>query len=184
MNNLQNLKLCIGPMFASKTTEAIKEYKENFNTSILAVPSINIRDQKGSLSTHDNISSKAVHFIDVGCIDKYITNEINLIIIDECQFVENLFEICNYFLSKGLKVSLYGLNLDYKQKFFKGIKEILPFCLDFKYLKATCNICEKKNGEYSLLKKNNQVITTTGYKIGGENDYYVLCKQCFSNQKN
>lgn len=171
-------------MFSGKTSSAHNKYIENKNTSLLCCTSKNTRDKYGESKTHNGNILNAIYFEKLSDIITHINEKIEIIIIDEAQFVSDLKTLCFGLNVKNVtEIHLYGLNSDYNQKSFQSIVDILPHVHDrMKFLKSKCSKCHAKNtSEYSMLKSKNFIKNKTndGIIIGGEDQYYVVCNTCY-----
>lgn len=174
------LQLCIGPMFAGKTTHLLSLIK-HFNIELIDFLVIkplldNRYSEKSEITSHDNISYPCItvqHLTDIQ------TNDLKqYILIEEGQFFSDLYETIEKWLEEGRYIYVAGLIGDSEQQHFGDMTELMPIADEIKHLQARCecgklasftSLCVKKNKD-----KNGQVL------IGGSDMYKATCRKCYN----
>jgi thymidine kinase len=181
------LELCIGPMFAGKTTYLLnmidKFNKSNIKFSVLK-PVIDIRYDKNMIVSHNNNSYKCIILND---FDELMNHNLeNIILIEEGQFFKDLDKQIKIWLALGKQIYVAGLNGDYLMKPLGNIIDLIPFADNIIYLKAVCE-CSKPASFSKRKKVNNdeQIL------VGSSDIYLPTCRECYysddsfvSNQNN
>ena len=176
-------------MNSGKTVDLIRtayNYEENNGKVLLLKPKI---DTKGEdkITSRIGLERKVDYLV---CYDDNIfellkgkLNDINVILVDEAQFlsknhIDELNIICK---ALNIDVICYGLRVNFKGKLFEGSKRLLEVADSLDELVTLCKcrniarfVGRKINGEYSL--DGEEVIID-----GSDNSisYEPLCKDCY-----
>lgn len=186
MNCSSYLELIIGPMFSGKTSKLLEIYKQckfcNINVVIINYH-LDKRYHDTMLSSHDKIMAPCIQANKLGDIWKSEINKqhfeeimgSNVILINEGQFFEDLYEVVVDMLKYNKKIYIGGLDGDFERKKFGKILDLIPLCDKITKLVSLCSIC--KNGEpgifsMRLTKEKEQTI------IGSDN-YIPVCRKCY-----
>ena len=193
------LELILGPMFSGKTSRLIEIYKQcNFcDIPVVAINHhIDNRYDDELLSTHDkikipciktnllkniwesdiNVNSEKVenHLMkNANCI---ITKYSKVILINEGQFFEDLFEVVNDMINHGKQLYICGLDGDFERKKFGQMLDLIPLCDTVTKLTSLCSLCKDgTKGIFSmrLTKEKEQTV------VGSEN-YSPVCRECYN----
>ena len=184
------LELIIGPMFSGKTSRILEIYKQcKFCNIPVAVINhvIDNRYDDDELSTHDKIK---IPCIKAKSLTQIWTNETNyenivyysnlrkanVILINEGQLFEDLFENVNDMINCGKKVYVCGLDGDFKRNKFGSILDLIPLCDKVTKFTSICSLC--KNGtpgifSMRLTNEKEQIII-------GSNNYIPVCRECYN----
>jgi thymidine kinase len=180
------LEIILGSMFSGKTSRLVEIYKmcKFCNIPVAAINHcIDDRYDKELLSTHDHIK--------IPCIKtRYLlnllgenenTNDIQkseVILINEGQFFEDLYEFINILLKNGKKIYVCGLDGDFERKKFGQILDIIPLCDKVTKLTSLCSIC--KNGTPGIFSK--RITCEKEQTIVGSDNYIPVCRKCYQNE--
>lgn len=204
MNNnitMSYLELIIGPMYASKSTRLVEVYKQcKFcNISVAVINHvIDNRYDKELLSTHDKVK--------IPCIktkvlkDVWLTEELDLeddiienipriqdkikisksdvILINEGQFFEDLYDVVIDMLKCGKKVYVCGLDGDFERKKFGQILDLIPLCDKVDKLTSLCTLC--KNGTRGIFSM--RLTQETEQTVVGSDNYIPVCRKCYESK--
>ena len=107
--------------------------------------------------------------------DYDILQDYDVIAVDEGQFQENLKQFCTTYRSKHIIIS--ALHATSECEMFQPIVDIIPYCENIIKLNAICTHCGSENGSYTYYLKGNK---TDKIAVGGQEDYTVLCGQCYN----
>jgi len=178
------LMLILGPMFSGKSTKLIQfinKYKTLNKKMLIIKPSIDNRYTSTDICTHD-MQTQRCKCIDHDKLkhifgdDEYINSQI--IIIEEGQFFENLFEIISQMLIDKKTIYISALNGDSNQQLFGEIYKLMPICDNIEFLHALCLDCS--DGTPAIFSKrlnnnnnNNQIL------VAGANEYKAVCRYHF-----
>jgi thymidine kinase len=110
-------------------------------------------------------------------------NHIDIILVDEVQFLSiNQIEQLKK-LSKNIHVYCFGLKTNYKIELFQASKRLFEIADYLKEIETICNTCDAK-AIINAKHLNNKIIiddTTSDIDIGGDEKYMSLCWSCFDN---
>lgn len=195
------LELIIGPMYASKSTRLVEVYKQcqfcNISVAVINHVIDNRYDEE-LLSTHDKVK--------IPCIktkvlkDVWLTEELDLeddiienipriqdklkisrsdvILINEGQFFEDLYDVVIDMLKCGKKVYVCGLDGDFERKKFGQILDLIPLCDKIDKLTSLCTLC--KNGTRGIFSM--RLTQETEQTVVGSDNYIPVCRKCYESK--
>lgn len=210
----KNLYIFTGPMFSGKTTSLINCYKNSkFRTQekisfkyaedkrYETIDKTNFREQnnnveeitrlnkkqnniEGNIITHNKNRINALYIQSCKDINKYISDNIKEIYIDEGQFFKDIFKwynIVNNSINNIENIYISGLNLDYKgntfNEEFNKLLQLKSPNINIHYLTGKCYKCNKES-EYSILiNKNLNTNDKNNIIIGGNETFQPCCKE-------
>jgi len=181
-----SLHVCIGPMYAGKTSKLIETYEDMLSEdkkTIVLTHSSEIRYSIEKLSTHDE---KHISCFKYGSIDAFIREKkddidsTDSILIDEAQFFPDLFDKVLYMVNKMNKhVYVFGLDGDFQRNKFGQVLDLIPQCDTVEKLHSTCNVCrEPAIFSHRTCDSDEQVL------VGSQDDYQPLCRRCYNSKQN
>lgn len=180
-----SLHVCIGPMYAGKTTRLIETFEDMMSDdkkTIVLTHSSEIRYSIEKLSTHDE---KHISCFKYNTIDTFIQEKkddivsTDAILIDEAQFFSDLFEKVLYMVNKMNKhVYVFGLDGDFQRNKFGQVLDLIPQCDTVEKLHSTCNECkEPAIFSHRMLESDEQVL------VGSQDVYQPLCRKCYNSKQ-
>lgn len=193
-----SLDIIIGPMFCGKTSLGNQRATVFADTGFKVARITHSFDDrgkcegiisKGNVSTHNSsfvgLSGKISQF-SAPNLKNIDVNEYQVILIDEAQFFDDLYDIViNWVEKDGKHLIVSGLCGDFERKKFGKILDLIPHCDTVKKLQARCYYCLKDLSK-SDFKGNIMAISApftfrkTGGKdqvhIGGQDDYVPVCR--------
>ena len=200
------LELFIGPMYASKTTRLVEIYKqcEFCNISVVVINhTIDNRYDDELLSTHDKVKipcikterlsyvwSDSINIEPKIHVDERDLNSIphvqqkikvatsDVILINEGQFFEDLYEVVVEMLKQNKKIYICGLDGDFERKRFGQILDLIPLCDKVTKLTSLCSLC--KNGTPGIFSM--RLTHETDQTVVGSDNYIPVCRKCYSNK--
>lgn len=168
-----------GCMNASKSAQLLManyNYVEQGKKTLVLKPSVDTREDK----VHSRIGLEApcIKISSTQNIKDIVTNDIDVILVDEAQFltskqVEQLYEI-----SVDIPVLCYGLMTDFQQHLFEGSKRLVELAESLQEFKTVCK-CGKKATINARIQNGKIVTTGTQIQIGGNERYLAMCKSCY-----
>ena len=193
------LKLIIGPMFSSKSSSLLSEVNryKYITDKILVInnlldierhPNMNIdKHGIGCMKTHDDKIFPAIMLKSLKELktNNYFNSKYNyadIILIDEGQFYDDLFEFLQYELCNNTKKFIVaGLSSDYNMKPIGDIIRLVSISDDIIKLSSLCIMC--KDGTLASFTKlmktpnnnNNNVL------VGASESYSPCCRFHFLN---
>jgi len=187
------LELFMGPMYSGKTSKLLEIYKQcSFCNIPVAVinHSSDTRYHESMLSTHDKNMIPCIqtpHIKDVwknrSTDETFNDNSSNhlklrsaeVILINEGQFFDDLYECVLDMVNEKKKVYIAGLDGDFERKKFGQMLDLIPNCNDYTKLKSLCSMC--KNGEQGIFSL--RLTKDTQQTIVGSDNYIPVCRTCY-----
>ena len=193
-----SLNLYLGPMFAGKTTAALRLVNNYIRRgdSYLCITSVLDTRYSGSggkiishdKESHDAIQVKNLYDIVDDANKSKLLEEARFIIIEEANFFSDLKKFVMYAVETlGKHVTCIGLDGDYKREPFGEILSLIPLCDSIIKFKAICMKCTKPSISSSL---NDAIFThrivdeSKQTFVGGSTEYESLCRKhyCIETQ--
>ena len=186
-NSSGYLELFLGCMYAGKTTRLVEIYKKckfcNIEVTVIN-HSIDDRYDANLLSTHDKIMIPCIKTSALGAIwgsNDFIHNielqQSDVIIINEGQFFNDLYDIVFSMLKCGKKIYIGGLDGDFERRKFGQLLDLIPLCDKVTKLTSLCSIC--KNGTPGIFSK--RISTETEQTVVGTDNYIPVCRYCYEH---
>lgn len=182
--NSGSIELIIGPMYAGKSTELLKEIRKHkfLNKKILIINhTINVRYGTDKIITHDKIScDDSISLTNLEEIYKHEDfPESDVIIIEELQFFKDAYKIINELADKYSKhVICAGLSGDFRRHPFGDVCRLIPVADKITHLRAMCSIC-KDGTPASFTKRFTEDIDTE--LVGAAETYKAVCRYHYLN---
>ena len=195
MNNRGCFELYIGCMFASKSTELIKQANrfKSIGAKVLKINhKINDRYDTTNISTHDNVIlndcislNKLIPLLS-NISDKKSINidDYNVIIIEEIQFFNDAVDFVKECVDiKNKIVIAAGLDGDFNRCPFPVVSNLIPLADKLIKLTAYCGICRDRTpGIFSKLIKApmssvSDNTTEDNIIIGSTDKYIAVCRK-------
>lgn len=177
-----------GVVNSSKSANAlmtIHNYEEQGMSVFLIKSKVDTRDGEYMKSRALNTSRKVDLFIDKDTdIFSIIhqTDNIDVIIVDECQFIEpvQVDQLRRVVDELDIPVICYGLKTDYKTYLFESSKRLIEIADSLQEIKTVCRCGSKAlfNGRFD--ERGIQVLSGDSIKVGDVDIYKPLCSKCFS----
>jgi thymidine kinase len=187
------LELYLGPMYSGKTSKLLEIYKQcSFCNIPVAVVNhcSDTRYHDSMLSTHDKTMIPCIQTQNLKDIwgsknidepfDETSSKHLKLrsaevILINEGQFFDDLYDCVVDMLNEKKKVYIAGLDGDFERKKFGQMLDLVPMCDSITKLTSLCSIC--KNGEpgifsLRLTKEKQQTLV-------GSDSYVPVCRNCY-----
>ena len=182
-NNYGSIEVITGPMFAGKSEELLRRInrliyaKKKF---IVFKPTIDNRYSDVEIVSHQKRKYKAIPIDDSSKIYDYLTNDIQVVCVDEVQFFFFfIVEVCNNLAKRGIRVIVAGLDMDFKGEPFIVVAKLLAKAEYITKLTAICQVCGSEatmtqrliNGEPASSK--DPVVL-----VGASESYEARCRRC------
>lgn len=139
------IEVITGPMFAGKSQELIRRLNTlSFaHKKIIAFkPTIDNRYDKSKIASHAGQKFEAYTIDTPNDILKHISDDVQVIGIDEIQFFDSsIIGIIESLASKGIRVICAGLDLDFRGEPFGVMPELLARAEFVSKLEAACTVC-------------------------------------------
>jgi thymidine kinase len=185
MENVYNtgyLELIIGPMFSGKTSKILEIYKQcNFcNIPVVIINhSLDKRYHDTMLSSHDKIMAPCLQGTTISDIwySHNLMRDSQVILINEGQFFEDLYDSVLDMLNHNKKVYICGLDGDFERKKFGQILDLIPYSDKVTKLSSLCSQC--KNGTYGIFSM--RITSEKQQTLVGTDNYIPVCRKCYHN---
>ena len=177
------LVVIVGPMYSGKTSELI-QFVEIYSLGKKKFkafkPVIDDRYDDTHIVSHTNTKVKAFPITNPKEIISKVNNEESAVFIDEIQFFsEDLAEVIQELIFRGIDVYCSGLDLTYKNNPFKTTALVMAYADEVIKKKAVCHEC----GEYAGTISYKTVENGGEIDVGGFDKYIAVCRSCYSKLK-
>jgi thymidine kinase len=173
------LELIIGPMFSGKTSRLVSIYKQYkfCNIPVCVINhDIDTRYHDELLSTHDKIMIPCIKVNKLNDImNRKELLESNVILINEGQFFEDLYNNVFELIQQNKKVYICGLDGDFERKKFGQILDLIPLCDKVTKLTSLCSKC--KNGIPGIFSM--RITEEKQQTLVGSGNYIPVCRKCY-----
>jgi thymidine kinase len=180
-NECGYLEIFIGPMFSGKTSKLIDLYKQySFCNIPLAVinHSSDTRYDDTMLSTHDKIMIPCIQTSTLNRVTNEMDN-VDVILINEGQFFEDLYDFVVDMLKFNKKIYVSGLDGDFKREKFGKILDLIPLCDKVTKMTSLCGLC--KNGTPGLFSM--RLTNEKEQMLIGSSNYIPVCRFCYEENE-
>lgn len=171
------IEVICGSMFSGKTEELIRRLKRariaNLHVEIFK-PKIDTRYDVVNIVSHDENAIISTP-IDNAQTILLLASEVDVVGIDEAQFFDDqLPEVCEQLATRGIRVIVAGLDMDFQRRPFGQLPQLLAKADYITKLHAVCVVCGHiANYSYRKTEGKNQVM------LGEKQDYEPRCRTCY-----
>ena|SRR5579864_2918377 len=185
-NKVGSLKLIIGPMFAGKSQEMVREIERHriAKKHVLIIRHTSDtryqkqEDDRGMMLNSGQLYDKAQNIWVSTLADAKIQVSLHDVIgISETQFFPDI-EWIDKWANDGKIVICEGLSGNTERMAFGRILELIPKAEEVIKLKAVCEIC-CADASSTLFRDKK---TPAGIKVGGAEAYYPVCRSCYLSE--
>jgi thymidine kinase len=171
------IEVICGSMFSGKTEELIRRIRraEYARQKVLVFkPEIDNRYDANNIVSHSQMQAPSIPITEPSEIFQYLTDEIQIIAIDEAQFFDqSIVAVCNELADRGLRVIVAGLDQDYRGIPFGSMPQLLAIA---EYVTKNLAICVKcgnpANRTQRTIHKGEQIL------VGSTEAYEARCRNC------
>lgn len=173
------VEVICGSMFSGKTEELIRRLKRakfaQQNVEIFK-PALDTRYSDEDVVTHEGQSIHSTPVENSASILLLGSNS-EVVGIDEAQFFdEGIVEVCNELASKGIRVIVAGLDMDFTGKPFGPMPNLLAIADEVVKVHAICVKCGSlAYVSHRIVEGDRQVM------LGETNEYEPLCRECYEH---
>ncbi len=165
-------------MFSGKSEELIRRMKRakfaKLNVEVFK-PAIDTRYSDEEVVSHDHNSIPSTP-VDTSSSILLLSSEVDVVGIDEAQFFDDfLVDVCNELASRGVRVIIAGLDMDYKGVPFGPMPALLAIADDVTKVHAICVRCGKDAYVSHRLVQNDKRVL-----LGEVESYEPLCRECYA----
>jgi thymidine kinase len=178
------IEVIAGSMFSGKTEELIRRLRRAKiarQTVEIFKPQIDVRYSVEEVVSHDENSIRSTPVENSANILLYVTNEVDVVGIDEAQFFDKgLVDVVIQLANMGIRVIIAGLDMDFKGKPFGPMPDLMAVADFITKVHAICVRCGNLAQFSHRLSEKEQVVL-----LGEKDIYEPLCRSCYlkSNQK-
>lgn len=176
-----SLELIIGPMFAGKSTEAIRRIRGFQATGSPHMVITSLRDTRydpsgESISTHSGQSIPAIALTELkSALSTDLFAKATYVVIEEAQFFPDLYDVVLEMVEKrGKHLLVFGLDGDSERRPFGQVLDLIPLADKYAKLQAECRLCG--DGNVALFTKRFSPYTAQ-VCVGGIDIYKAVCRK-------
>jgi thymidine kinase len=178
------IEVICGPMFAGKTEELLRRIKR---LELAGVKYLVFKHKlDGRYSTEEEIVShcqdkcKCICIKDSSEIEKYLSDEIEVVIIDEAQFFDDgIIKVCDKLADDGYKVIVAGLDRDFKGEPFGPMPFLLAIAEFVTKLTAVCQISKAAaTRTQRLINGKPASVDDKVIMVGAKETYQAVSRNC------
>ena len=176
------IEVITGPMFAGKSEELIRRVNTLTYTKkkIMAFkPKIDDRYDKSAISSHSGMKYQGYAINDCKEILSYITDDVDVIAIDEVQFFsDEIVQICEDLANAGKRVIVAGLDLDFRGEPFGPMPQLITRAEIVTKLTAICTVCSMAaTRTQRLIDGKPADIDDPTILVGAKESYEARCRK-------
>ena len=172
------IEVVCGSMFSGKTEELIRRLKRaKFAWQRVEIfkPAIDVRYSEGDVVSHDRNTIPSTPIESSESI-LLLSSEIDVVGIDEAQFLdERLPEVCNELASRGIRVIVAGLDMDFRGVPFGPMPALLAIADEVTKVHAICVRCGNLANHSHRLSNSMELVV-----LGEKDAYEPLCRDCYN----
>ncbi len=173
-----------GTMSSAKSLNLLAkahQFKTAGSKVTLMKPSIDTRTN-GTISSRVGLEEKCTLIHKDEMI--YIPNDVDVVMIDECQFLTPKQVEQLWFLSRenNVRIFCYGLKVTYSNELFESIKTMFVYADSINEIKSQCAKCDAKATTHLFYKGDKVIKNGAEVNVGdieGEEKYLSVCQRCW-----
>ena len=171
------IEVVCGSMFSGKTEELIRRMRRaQFAKQKVEIfkPAIDTRYSEQEVVSHNHNSIMSTPVESAASI-LLLAEEVDVVGLDEAQFFDmGIVDVCRKLASKGIRVIIAGLDMDYKGVPFGPMPALMAIADDVFKAHAICVRCGNlASFSHRTVESNRQVL------LGETETYEPLCRCCF-----
>lgn len=178
-----------GTMNSGKSIEILKvahNYEEQNKPILIFTSALDNRDSIGSVSSRIGLRRDAIpvyNETNIFDIVKQTNAKLYCILVDECQFLysHHIQQLVDIVDTLHIPVMAFGLKNDFQNKLFEGSRQLLIYADKIEEMKTICWFCERKATMNLRVEDGVPVYHGEQIKIGGNNQYYPVCRKCHAH---
>jgi thymidine kinase len=176
------IEVICGSMFSGKTEELIRRIRRAIYARQkveIFKPDIDVRYDEEKVVSHNETAINSTPVQSASRILLLVNTDVEVVGIDEAQFFDSeLVNVCNELASRGIRVIVAGLDMDYLGKPFGPMPALMAMA---EYVTKVHAICLGCGGlaQYSHRKVHNDKLVL----LGETDSYEPLCRHCYNERK-
>lgn len=139
------IEVICGSMFSGKSEELIRRVRRaQFAKQKIAVfkPEIDDRYSEEAVVSHNGTTVIATPIADSSQIIEFVTDDYDIIAIDEAQFFDDgLIQVASDLADRGFRVIVAGLDMDFRGVPFGPMPQLMAIAENVTKLQAVCTVC-------------------------------------------
>lgn len=172
------VEVVCGSMFSGKTEELIRRLRRaQFAKQRVEIfkPAIDVRYSEGEVVSHEGNSILSTP-VDSSASILLMGQGSDVVGIDEAQFFDShIVEVCNELASRGIRVIVAGLDLDFKGQPFGPMPQLCAIADEVTKVHAICVRCGAlAYVSHRIVAGDKQVM------LGEKQEYEPLCRECYA----
>jgi thymidine kinase len=172
------VEVVCGSMFSGKTEELIRRLRRaQFAKQVVEIfkPAIDVRYSEEDVVSHEGNSIPSTP-VDSSASILLMAQGSDVVGIDEAQFFdEHIVEVCNELASRGIRVIVAGLDLDFKGQPFGPMPALCAIADEVTKVHAICVRCGAlAYVSHRIVAGEKQVL------LGEKQEYEPLCRECYA----
>ena len=177
------IEVIVGPMYSGKSEELIRRIKRakiaKQNVTVFK-PVIDNRYSKTCVVSHDGDKADAICVEKAAEILNHVTEETEVVAIDEFQFFDNeIVDVCKKLADKNKRVICAGLDMDFRGEPFGPVPEVLAVAERVDKINAICVVCGNEGTRTQRLINGKPArFSDPIVMIGAHEAYEARCRKC------
>ncbi len=176
------IEVICGSMFSGKSEELIRRIRRSqFAKQKIAVfkPEIDNRFSEEAVVSHNGTAVIAISIASSNQIEEFVTNDYDVIAIDEAQFFdEGIVDVVMELANRGFRVIVAGLDQDFRGEPFGPMPRLMAVAEHVTKLQAVCTVCGSPSSRTQRLING----TPAGYDdpvilVGASEAYEPRCRK-------
>jgi len=192
MSKYGSLEFICGCMYSGKT----EELQRRVRRAIIAKQKVLIfKSHRDSRYSEDKITTHSGESIEAVCISAskaqlyrsysseiltYLTDNVDVVAIDEIQFFDDMIvDVCNELIKRGIRVIVAGLLLDFRgEPFGNHVLNLLAISDEILKLNAICVYCGREATRTQRFVNGKPAKWSDPiYMVGGDDLYQAVCRE-------
>ena len=176
------IEVICGSMFSGKSEELIRRasYAICETTCNVFKPCIDNRYSEEDVVSHNGLKVKAVPVSASKDIFEHITEEMDVIAIDEVQFFDgDIVEVVQVLANRGYRVIVAGLDQDFRGLPFGQVPQLMAIAEHVTKLQAVCSACgSPASRTQRLIDGEPAAFDDPIILVGASESYEPRCRHC------
>ena len=175
-------------MFSGKSEELIRRIRRTQfakQNAIVFKPCIDNRYSEEDVVSHNGLKVKAVPVSASKDIFDHITEEMDVIAIDEVQFFDgDIVEVVQVLANRGYRVIVAGLDQDFRGLPFGQVPQLMAIAEHVTKLQAVCSVCgSPASRTQRLINEEPASFDDPIILVGASESYEPRCRHCHAVPK-
>ncbi|MBO1579664.1 MULTISPECIES: thymidine kinase [Bacillus] len=177
------IEVICGSMFSGKSEELIRRIRRTQfakQHAIVFKPCIDNRYSEEDVVSHNGLKVKAVPVSASKDIFNHITEEMDVIAIDEVQFFDgDIVEVVQILANRGYRVIVAGLDQDFRGLPFGQVPQLMAIAEYVTKLQAVCSVCgSPASRTQRLIDDEPASFDDPIILVGASESYEPRCRHC------